>query len=294
MPKPLDQIDVSPKELGLALGMSESTIKRWVDQGLVPSKRTVGGHRRIAAVEALRAIRAMNLELKDPAVLGLHHLIGSDFPAYASPEDTLLALLKEGNERHACQLLTGEYLRGRQISDIGDQLIRPAMQVIGLNAHHPEKILIEHRATQILLSIIQLLRQLIIFKTPHFTAVAGSVEGDVYLIPCGLVCAVIENAGGTVTNLGANTPTSVFLNACQEDETRRRLDLLSISISTTSDPRSTSDGLNDLIHTCNSGGIKVAIGGRCIGDLSLDPLPCLSIHTSLASFHQEISTLTNR
>ena len=175
------------------------------------------------------------------------------------------------------------------ISDIGDQLIRPAMQVLGIDAHDPENILIEHRATQIVLSIIQLLRQLIISKTPHFTAVAGSVEGDIYLIPCRLVCAVIEEAGGRVINLGANTPTSVLLHACQADATGSRIDLVSVSISSTLDPRSTSNELNNLIHTCNSEGIKVAIGGRCIGDLSLDPLPCLSIHTSLASFHQEVS-----
>ena len=293
MPKPLDQIDVSPKELGLALGMSESTIKRWVDQGLVPSKRTAGGHRRIAAVEALRAIREMSLEIKDPAILGLHHLIGSDFPAYASPADTLLELLKEGKEQHACQLLTGEYLRGRHISDIGDHFIRPAMQSIGLDAHEPDKILIEHRATQIVLSIIQLLRQLIGSTAPRFTAATGSIQGDVYLIPCRLVSAVIEDAGGQVTCLGANTPTSVFLSASHIGQNEDRLDLLGISISTTVEPRSISDELNDLIHTCNSAGTKVAIGGRCIGDLSLDPLPCLSIHTSLASFHQEVSTLSN-
>jgi len=38
----------SPKQVAQRLGVSESSVKRWLDQGVVPVLRTAGGHRRIS------------------------------------------------------------------------------------------------------------------------------------------------------------------------------------------------------------------------------------------------------
>jgi len=38
----------SPKEVAQRLGVSESSVKRWLDQGVVPVLRTAGGHRRVS------------------------------------------------------------------------------------------------------------------------------------------------------------------------------------------------------------------------------------------------------
>ena len=48
---------LSPKELAAAIGVSESTLKRWADDGLIVFSRTAGGHRRIRLAEAIRFIR---------------------------------------------------------------------------------------------------------------------------------------------------------------------------------------------------------------------------------------------
>ena len=38
---------LSPKQVARALGVSESSLKRWCDKGLIPTERTAGGHRRL-------------------------------------------------------------------------------------------------------------------------------------------------------------------------------------------------------------------------------------------------------
>jgi len=62
---------LSPKDLAAAVGVSESSLKRWADDGSILVTRTEGGHRRIAVGEAIRFIRESKLQLVRPGVLGL-------------------------------------------------------------------------------------------------------------------------------------------------------------------------------------------------------------------------------
>jgi len=63
----------SPKQVAKRLGVSESSVKRWLDQGVVPVLRTAGGHRRISE-ESLEELLS---RLKATA----------GFPRLSSPED---------------------------------------------------------------------------------------------------------------------------------------------------------------------------------------------------------------
>lgn len=62
---------LSPRQLALAIGMSESSLKRWADAGKLTVSRTEGGHRRIAVGEAVRFIRDSGATVVRPDLLGL-------------------------------------------------------------------------------------------------------------------------------------------------------------------------------------------------------------------------------
>ena len=49
---------LSPREMATVLGVSESSIKRWVDDGAITSTKTAGGHRRITVSEASHSFAA--------------------------------------------------------------------------------------------------------------------------------------------------------------------------------------------------------------------------------------------
>src|SRR5262245_57159112 len=49
------------RQVATALGFSVSTIKRWVDGGVLPATRTDGGHRLIRLGDALRYARGKGL-----------------------------------------------------------------------------------------------------------------------------------------------------------------------------------------------------------------------------------------
>ena len=62
---------VSPKQVARAIGVSESSLKRWCDQGLIETVRTAGGHRKMAIAEVLRYVREQDHNLVSPQILGL-------------------------------------------------------------------------------------------------------------------------------------------------------------------------------------------------------------------------------
>jgi excisionase family DNA binding protein len=281
---------VSPRDFGRAVGVSESTVKRWVDQGRLVSTRTAGGHRRISSVEALRTIREMQLPLQDPVILGVSDVFGDYAQPLALPGEALYAFIAAGESKLAYQVVFGEYMRGSSVWEIADQVIRPAMHRIGLGGHDPEAVLIEHRATQIVLEIARALQKLATGERAALQVVIGGASKDPYQIPCALIAGVIAEAGAHPVNLGPNTPASVFLRSLESSE---KPVLLAISVSVVNDVTALSLEMNEVLHAASEQDCVVAIGGRAVGDLSLDSLPCLRIHTSMACLAQEVRMLTS-
>ncbi len=83
---------ISPKQLARAIGISESTMKRWADEGVVKMTKTLGGHRRIPIDEAISLIRKRALTLADPAALGISDLT-VNIAAGSDPDITLYETL---------------------------------------------------------------------------------------------------------------------------------------------------------------------------------------------------------
>src|SRR3954471_14419857 len=94
------------RQVARALGVSVSTIKRWVDSGTLRASRTVGKHRLIRRSEALRFARELGLPHE-----GLEALVG---PAIGEGAHvSLLDALRQGRGREARALIRGHHARVR-------------------------------------------------------------------------------------------------------------------------------------------------------------------------------------
>lgn len=259
---------ISPRELAEAIGVSESSLKRWADDGLIQVSKTAGGHRRIAIGEAIRFIRATRAPLLRPEAIGMDDLAraGSVALLCEDPAEGLFALLREGKEVEACGLIVSLYLSGRSVAEIGDGPIRSAMERIGeLWRHEEAGIFVEHRATAICCQAVERLRFLLDPPDASFTAVVGGAAGDPYTLAPLLVTATLVSEGATTTNLGPDTPTEALLASIEEHGPR----ILCMSVNSIRDANEIERGIVQLAARLSARGAALAVGGRVAGQLQL-------------------------
>ena len=129
---------ISPRQLAEAIGASESSLKRWADDGLLRVSKTAGGHRRIRVTEAIRFIRARKIELIQPDAIGLSPSLihtNESLKGTNSAEQFTELLLSDEPER-AETYLESLYLAGDSVAKLGDEVIKESLETIGVLWKH--------------------------------------------------------------------------------------------------------------------------------------------------------------
>ncbi|MCH2103644.1 MAG: hypothetical protein MK297_06515 [Planctomycetes bacterium] len=258
---------LSPRDLAQAMGVSESSVKRWADDGKIMITRTEGGHRKIQREEAVRFIRERGMEVPFPQHLGLGAVSGAE-----RDEDSLNSRLKaaliEGDLLSVQAVVTAFFLAGWSIASIFDGPFSNALREIGeLWRETPEDgILIEHRSTTIAINAFEQLRSLLPpTREDAPLAIGGAFQGDPTMLPSLVVASVLESQGFRTVNLGGNTPTSIFKRAAELHDPS----LVWLSINHVTDSVKTSAAIEELVSHLNGEGRQVVIGGRGLKELSL-------------------------
>lgn len=272
---------LSTRDLADALGVSESSLKRWVDAGKIAASRTEGGHRRIALPEAMRFIRDSGTPVARPELLDLPEITrGGD--------ERLLTHLVAGDGVAARGWLMARYLEGATIAELSDGPIREAMHALGeLWRHDDNGVFLEHRGTDACLQAVAQLRSVIKPRTPNTIALGGAPSGDPYLLATQLASMVVTEAGMRAVNLGPDTPPSAFAHAVAEFRPR----LVWLSITTPLAParsRSLARWLAELPTT-----ITVVLGGQEAHTLAKAP-PRVRRGSSLKELAEIAGTLVRR
>ncbi|MEM1213159.1 MAG: helix-turn-helix domain-containing protein [Planctomycetota bacterium] len=276
---------LSPKELAQALGVSESSLKRWADKGRVRVSKTVGGHRRIPMSEAIRFAREAGYPVVKPEVFGLSPV--ADEVVQHDPADDakhLLALLKAGEGDHAKALVMNRYFSGETLPRLFDGPLRSAMYEIGKIWHHdPSGIYLEHRATDIALQIVNQLRSLVgQDDSPNRpVALGGGPSGDAYLLPSMMCAALAAEAGYREINLGPNTPIDTLTQAITEYQPS-----LVWFTCTVADACPHPAELDQLLDAARAAEAVVALGGQGMPHGLIEPQSDVYHLNNMADFHQ--------
>jgi excisionase family DNA binding protein len=247
---------LSPRDLAAAIGVSESSLKRWVDAGRIRVSRTEGGHRRIPLAEAVRFIRASGASVLHPEVLGLGDAAGLGADETGA-EDALYRHLLAGRGRAVRGLLLARYLAGEPVAALCDGPVREAMTRLGELWRHDEGgVFVEHRATDLCLQAMSALRATFEPAADAPVAVGAAPTGDPYLLPSLMAATVLAAEGLRVVNLGPDTPVAALRQAVRHHQPA----LVWLSLSAPQPPDRCDElaaALRDL-----AADTAVAVGGR--------------------------------
>ncbi len=262
---------LSTPQAAEALGVSVSTVKRWVDEGVLPAHRTAGGHRKVLRAEVLALTREGTLPRADLAVLSVSSPRdqGADLELFAA---SLLDALLRGRGSEASSIIHRAYDSGVAIETLADQVISPVMTKVG---HEWETSRIdvwqEHRGTQLCAAALYDLKHDLEARAERNRpiAIGGTPEGDPYLLATLLAQLVLLDAGWEAINLGPNTPLPSLTKAIRELRPR----LLWLSVSYLEDPAGFLGAYRDLYHAAEQQGVPVAVGGPAMTEPIRSALP---------------------
>ena len=249
---------VTPRQVAKAIDVSESSVKRWCDRGIIPSVKTAGGHRRIPISSVMTYLRSTSQPLVSPEVLGLPAAVGRTAWVLTRARDEVVKSLLAGDEIKTRQILFDLWLGGRSIAVIGDEVIAPAFEKIGEGWSCSEvDIYQERRAVEIMLRILFELRLGTPPGNPGRIAIGGTTSGDNYSLPTTLVEVVLQAAGWTARSMGSSVPPQSFAAAIEHTQPR----LFWLSVSASQSPEEFLEGLALIEQACQKTGTKLVIGG---------------------------------
>lgn len=204
---------LTSREAARLLGVSEASVKRWADSGLLPTVKTGGGHRRFRPEDVAVFRRERLHETGRPAARTLAESrdtregkLGGAAKRKAAGQlyDSLLA----GRGEEAAAILIKLHLGGSRIAELADLVLCPAMRRVGDLWYRGEiSVAKEHVASRAALEALAALRASLHPDETHGKmAVCCAVEEDFHELPVHLAALTLEAHGWEVVNLGTSTP----------------------------------------------------------------------------------------
>jgi excisionase family DNA binding protein len=235
----------STKELAKMWDVSESTIKRWADAGMLKCRKTIGGHRKFE----LEAID----EFQSQCPLAKKELDAAEEQAALAGESTHLSCLLSQSNRHGLSLAT-----------IGEQIIKRAMHDVGrLWRTGKIGVLDERLATFSTLEALTDLQSSVAKKdNQDRRAIVGCSEGELHELASILVRDVLESEGWDVVYLGAHTPLFSFAEAIN----RFKPQVVCISITMVDNIERAIRDYETLRRAAMKWKTKIIIGGAALKD----------------------------
>ena len=286
---------LSTQEVAGLINVTETTIKRWADEGKIPCHKTLGGHRKFLLKDIIQF-----------AEQNVYPLSGTVAPRLPQRQAQILEVaVQTRNYQKISQLFYDEALKAdrqalyEMLSYLGkhhislpilaDQVVRPAMvrlgeqwQSGGLNIDQ------EHLTSYAVLEALANLNPELHRKPSHdLTAVCACAEGDYHELGLRMLSYALETEGWKVHYLGGNTPFRTLRSYMKST----RPELLCLSATIIGGKRELIGSIRSIGKTARGMGAAYVVGGSFSGDYTPSDFNC---HCVAHSVQETVAFLKDR
>ncbi len=262
----LDEL-LTTRQVAAELRVSESSVKRWCDMGLIPMQRTAGGHRRIGRSSLDQFLNTHYRTLSRTKGESNQLVMDAVDTYQTSTRDELARRFQQAllaGDEVACKDVVERWCqRFHGLAQLGDLLIAGAMETIGkLWECGRAEVYEERRSCEICIHLLAELKSRVPEVPPGAPrAIGGTITGDHYTLANSLVELVLREAGWNASSLGGDLPLETILVAVR----RERPKLLWLSISHVGNSDEFIASYNQFYSQLPSD-LAVAVGGRALTD----------------------------
>jgi len=279
--KSIKKTVLSTAEVARLFNVTETTVKRWADDGTLKCQKTPGGHRKFlmrqvaefATDHNYEPIGALELSGKDRADSRVETaVLVRDYTTLA---DVFVEKALSPDVTDLTMYFSYLYQHHLRLWEIYDQVLTPGMLEIGerwkrgqIGINH------EHRAAyEVLDALAKLQAQVRIRDRSGRSVVCACPDGELHEI--GLRCAsyVFESEGWIVHYLGARTPADALVAAVGE----LKPTVVSVSITNPPDDDRLRDDLRRVAGAARAHGAVTVLGGRGVTPALAESLCCTAV-----------------
>jgi excisionase family DNA binding protein len=276
----------SPKQVANALGVSEASIKRWVDKGNIGCAKTTGGHRKIPMHSLIEYIQNNDKTLVNPEVLNLPQSTGRVKDKISKASIALRKSFIECDEYKIRGIIYDLFLSGYPVEEIFDNLLAPALHQLGCDWEEGTVDAFQERRT-IQICIRTLYGFDSFFPQPKEdapVALIGTLSNDPYIVPVLMVEVCLRSLGWRTEFLGNDLPPESYAKAIETFKPN----LSVISISFSNNDTVLAEALNEIEKVAMSYKSGLVIGGRAVPPTSIDLLKETLFVYSMQNFKEEL------
>jgi excisionase family DNA binding protein len=280
----LDAI-LSTQEVSALLNVTETTVKRWADEGKIPCSKTLGGHRKFSIRDIVQFAEKHSYTISGTLAppLRAKQMEQLEFSVqtrnYRRISAILLEELLEVDREGLSALLL--YLAKHHIPlpAMIDEVVRPALVEIGERWSRGElSVEQEHRSTQAFLeAFVRVAPELHRKPSNGLDVVLACPEGELHEVGLRSLSYAFEAEGWTTHYVGANTPVDSIIDAIRSNEA----DLVCLSFTIPPDDRSFIDAIRRVATGAHSAKAKLLVGGFYVGSYVEQDLDCDHIALSV-------------
>ncbi len=280
----IQRIVLSTADVARLFNVTETTVKRWADEGTLICQKTPGGHRKFdmrcvvdfAEKNHFEPVGVLAIPESDQLGQRIQvALLEKDFSGLVS------AFVEKALAPDPADLsfyLSYLYQHRVQLWEIHDLIVRPGMEEIGarwlrgaIGVNH------EHRASyETLEALVKLQTQIRMKPARGRSAVCSCLGEELHEI--GLRCAahLFESEGWATTYLGARTPVEAVATAIRET----RPTVVSLSVTYVPPEGLPARECQCIVDAAQEVNAQLILGGRGAHALPRDPAWPAGIHTS--------------
>lgn len=243
------------------LGVSEATIKRWADAGLLKCSRTPGGHRKFDAPDVLAFLVDQGPNAPIPPSAPPTGAL--EAPQLAARElmmrgdaDALVRLVTERNDADGTLVTVLDGTLAPALNDIGDSWAAGCLTAAD-----------EHLASNTVIDVLARVRPIAKARTrgAEGRALSACLADEQHDIASRMVSLVLAEMGYEASLLGANVP----LGALALMVSRARPAVLALSASPRAEPERLRGDLAILATAARSARTRLVVGGPGFAQIAL-------------------------